>query len=99
MRVGQAKRNMLMAMAIYGTVGIFVRHIPLPSATIAFFRGLLGMVFLLVLMAISRKKMDLNAIRKNLPILLLSGLLTGALIGVVARLCLPKLRRFTRETP
>lgn len=34
-----------------------------------------------------------------LPILLLSGLLTGALIGVVARLCLPKLRRFTRETP
>ncbi len=32
-----------------------------------------------------------------LPILLLSGLLTGALIGVVARLCLPKLRRFTRE--
>ena len=34
-----------------------------------------------------------------LPVLLLSGLLTGALIGVVARLCLPKLRRFTRETP
>ncbi len=34
-----------------------------------------------------------------LPILLLSGLLTGALIGVAARLCLPKLRRFTRETP
>ncbi len=34
-----------------------------------------------------------------LPILLLSGLLTGALIGIVTRLCLPKLRRFTRETP
>ena len=34
-----------------------------------------------------------------LPILLLSGVLTGALIGIVARLCLPKLRRFTRETP
>ena len=33
-----------------------------------------------------------------LPILLLSGVLTGALIGIVARLCLPKLRRFTRET-
>lgn len=29
-----------------------------------------------------------------LPVLLLSGVLTGALIGVVARLCLPKLKRF-----
>ncbi len=29
-----------------------------------------------------------------LPVLLLSGVLTGALIGVVARMCLPKLKRF-----
>lgn len=29
-----------------------------------------------------------------LPILLLSGLLTGALIGIVTRLCLPKLSKF-----
>lgn len=29
-----------------------------------------------------------------LPILLLSGLLTGALIGVIAQLCLPKLAKF-----
>lgn len=34
-----------------------------------------------------------------LPILLLSGMLTGALIGIVVGLSLPKLRRFTRETP
>lgn len=34
-----------------------------------------------------------------LPVLLLSGVLTGALIGIITRLCLPKLRRFTRETP
>ena len=34
-----------------------------------------------------------------LPMLLLSGVLTGALIGVITQLCLPKLRRFTRETP
>ncbi len=30
-----------------------------------------------------------------LSILLVSGVLTGALIGIVVRLCLPKLRRFT----
>lgn len=34
-----------------------------------------------------------------LPMLLISGVLTGALIGIITRLCLPKLRRFTRETP
>ncbi len=34
-----------------------------------------------------------------LPLLLVSGVLTGALIGVVARLCLPKLQRITRKTP
>ncbi len=34
-----------------------------------------------------------------LPLLLLSGVLTGALIGIVARLCLPKLRQFTHEPP
>jgi len=77
MNTNRAKGNMLAAMAIFGTVGIFVRHIPLPSATIAFFRGLMGMVFLLMLMAISHKKMDLSAIRKNLPILLLSGVGLG----------------------
>lgn len=32
-----------------------------------------------------------------LPLLLLSGVLTGALIGIVVRLCLPKLRQFTHE--
>ena len=34
-----------------------------------------------------------------LPMLLLSGLLTGALIGIAVRSCLPKLRQFTRQTP
>lgn len=34
-----------------------------------------------------------------LPMLLLSGVITGALIGIITRLCLPKLHTFTRETP
>ena len=47
---------MLAAMGIFGTVGIFVRYIPLASATIAFFRGLVGLLFLLSLMLLSGKK-------------------------------------------
>ena len=69
----KAKGTMLTAMVIFGTLGVFVRHIPLPSATIAFFRGSLGLIFLLVLMAATGKKLNLQQIKRNLPVLLLSG--------------------------
>jgi RarD protein len=71
--MNQAKVKMLTAMAIFGSVGIFVRVIPLPSATVAFFRGVMGFVFLLVVMAISGKKPDMAPIRKHFWRLLLSG--------------------------
>ena len=44
------KLKILTSMAIFGTVGIFVRFIPMASAAIAFCRGVLGCVFLLLLM-------------------------------------------------
>ena len=64
-------------MAIFGTVGIFVRSIPLPSATVAFFRGALGLAFLLLVMTLTGKKPDLGSVRRNLPVLLLSGAAIG----------------------
>lgn len=74
----RAKCSFLTAMAIFGTVGICVRQIPIPSAAVAFFRGLSGMIFLLIIMAITRKKLSLRAIHANLPVLLLSGAAIGA---------------------
>lgn len=75
--MNKAKCAFLSAMAIFGTVGIFVRYIPLPSATIACLRGVLGLVFLLAVMLLTGKKPDGISIRKNLPILLLSGAAIG----------------------
>lgn len=72
-----AKFKLLGAMGIFGTVGVFVRYIPLPSAVIAFFRGVLGMLFLLVLMVFTGKKLCKSAIRKNFVILCLSGIALG----------------------
>ena len=69
---------MLAAMSIFGTVGIFVRYIPMASAPIAFFRGLVGFLFLLAVMALSGKKPDRQSIRENGKILLLSGAAIGA---------------------
>ena len=60
-------------MTIFGTVGIFVRYIPLPGATVAFFRGVVGLLLMLILMTLTGKKSDFSAIRKNFWILLLSG--------------------------
>ena len=44
-----AKLKMLSAMALFGTIGIFVRYIDLPSSIIALARGFIGTIFLLLL--------------------------------------------------
>ena len=64
-------------MCIFGTMILLVRNIALGSGLIALVRGALGAVFLLVLLAVRRQKLDLPAIRKNLWILLLSGGVMG----------------------
>ena len=69
----KAKGSLLAAMTIFGTVGIFVRYIPLPAATVAFFRGVLGFLFILILMRLTGEKPDFSAIKSNFWILLLSG--------------------------
>ena len=71
--MNKAKCSLLTAMTIFGTVGIFVRYIPLPAAAVAFFRGVLGLLFLLGVMAATGKKPNWQKIRKNLWILILSG--------------------------
>lgn len=64
---------LLGAMGIFGTIGIFVRYIPLPSGIIALSRGIIGSVFLLLVMVITRKGINKDAIRKNVTLLLISG--------------------------
>lgn len=74
----RSKLKFLCAMGIFGTVGLFVKWIPLGSAAVAFFRGILGVLFLLGVMYLGKQRFDTAAIKKNLPILCLS----GAAIGV-----------------
>ena len=65
------------AMFVFGTIGIFVRYISLPSGFIAFTRGIMGTLFLLAVMLITKKKLDFSAIRKNLWLLIISGVFIG----------------------
>ena len=66
-----------LSMIIFGTIGLFVRWIPLSSALLALVRGVVGATFLLVVLAISKKKPDGAAIRKKLLWLVLSGASLG----------------------
>ena len=67
----------LLAMTIFGTIGLFVRLIDLPSEIIALARGCIGSIFLFLVLTFLRRPIDWPAIRRNLPILLISGAALG----------------------
>ena len=52
--VNRAKLDLIIAVTAFGTIGIFVRYINLPSSVIAFVRGAVGAVFLLLLLYLRR---------------------------------------------
>lgn len=72
-----AKLSMVTSMLIFGTVGIFVKYINMPSGIIAMVRGLVGMLVILAVMLITRQKLNLKAIKSKLFLLILSGAVMG----------------------
>lgn len=68
---------LIAAMLIFGTIGIFRKYIPLGSGTVACCRAVIGTLFLLTMMVIMGKRPDQTAIRKNLPLLCISGAAIG----------------------
>lgn len=73
-----AKLQLISSMVIFGTIGLFVRHIPLPSSVIAFVRGAVGMLFLLLVLTVQGKKINMGAVKKHWLGLLISGAALGA---------------------
>lgn len=70
--------KLIVSMSVFGTIGLFVKYIDAERGFIAFVRGIVGALFLLLLLAIMRKKLSFEAIKRNLLLLILS----GAAIGV-----------------
>lgn len=75
--LNHSKMMLVASMFIFGTIGIFRRYIPMASATLAMTRGLVGMMFLLVVIKISKKKLNMTAIKNNLLLLVVSGAFIG----------------------
>ncbi len=69
--------SLLGSMVIFGTIGIFRRFIPFPSSLIAFSRGLIGFLFLLGFLWITKKPFSPKKIGKSFWLLCASGALMG----------------------
>ena len=67
----------VLAMGIFGTIGLFVKSISVSSGELALYRALLAMVFIGGVMILKKEHIDLRAIKKQLPFLLLSGAAMG----------------------
>lgn len=72
-----AKVQLCISMALFGTIGLFVRGIALPTAVIALVRAAVGALFLLGVMHLRGRKPSLSDIRRNGKTLLISGAAMG----------------------
>lgn len=71
------KLKLISSMLIWGSLGLFIRGIDLPSSVIANFRGLLGAAFLLLVMLLGKLPFSRRAVKENALCLALSGLMLG----------------------
>ncbi len=72
------KVKMVASMTIWGSMGLVVRWISLPTAAIALMRGALGALFLFLLLTLTGRRVAWRAVRDNLGLLIVSGALLGA---------------------
>ena len=68
----RAKRDLIFSVSVFGTIGIFVRWIGLPSSVIALVRGAVGAALLLLLARFRHAPIDRAALRRRWQLLLLS---------------------------
>lgn len=66
-----------MTMLIFGSIGVFVKKIDLSSSEIAFLRGIIGSLFLLIVSFIVKHKPSFQALKQNAVLLLVSGAAIG----------------------
>ena len=70
----KSKLLFIASMIIFGTVGLPLRAVSRPPIELAFIRGFIGCIFLLLVLIIRRNKPDFKLIKKNVIPLCLSGI-------------------------
>ena len=65
------------AMIIFGTLGLFTRNIAVSSGELALYRAVLAALLISGYLLVKKQKIDFKAIKKELVLLLLSGMAMG----------------------
>lgn len=68
---------LVISMAVFGTIGLFVRNIPLESGEIALYRAVLAAILIGLYLLVTKQKIPFRAIKKEIPLLLFSGVAMG----------------------
>ncbi len=78
MKKAMNPRWMLIAsMIIFGTLGPFVRNISVSSGELALYRAALAAILIAIFLAVTKQKIPFTNIRKEIPLLLASGMAMG----------------------
>ena len=68
---------MILSMTIFGTLGIFVRNIPVSSGELALYRAVLAALLITMFLIVTGQKMEFANIKKEVPLLLSSRMAMG----------------------
>jgi len=71
------RAKIVISMAVFGTIGVFTRNIQVTSGELALYRAVLAAALISSYLAITKQNIDLKAIKKELPLLLVSGVAMG----------------------
>ena len=67
----------IVSLLIFGSIGIFVKNINLPSTQIVMYRTIIATLFFILLFSLPKNKIDFKGIKNNLLMLVLSGISLG----------------------
>lgn len=73
----KAKIQIITSMAAFGTIGAFVRHIPVGSGELALYRAVIAAVALFIWQLCTGQNIRLSLIKKELPLIFISGAAIG----------------------
>ncbi len=72
-----ARLMLIISMAIFGTLGLFVRHIAVSSGELALYRAIMAAIMIGLYLLITGHKIPFRNIKKEVPLLLVSGMAMG----------------------
>ena len=77
MNMAAERFKYILAVILYGTIGMFLRYVSVPAELVAMCRGLIGSLFILLFLKAKHRRPDTAAIRRNLKWLLIAGVALG----------------------